>query len=54
MKDVIKNEIILRNLVDAEYESLVGLSKEDFYSWAVGLIDELTQDISDKVYESIF
>ena len=44
----------LRSIVDAEYESLVGLSKKEFYDWASGFIKGLTRKISDKVYKSIF
>jgi hypothetical protein len=44
----------LAGLVDAEYEALSDLSRKEFWQWAVGMVDGLTEDVSNEVHLSYF
>ena len=41
----------LQNLIDGDYENLVGMSAQAFYDWAAGMIPGLTRETSDEVHE---
>ena len=43
----------LRGLVDSEFWSIIKISKEDFWQWASGLMDDLTRDVCDKVHDEL-